>query len=309
MFHELANGVWPTMITPFTADNRIDYPNVDRLVAWYQVKGVAGVFAVCQSSEMFFLTLEERVSLASAVKKAAGRQMQVIASGHVSERYADQVDELNRMAETGVDALVLITNRLAAKEESDEQWIANLEKLLADLPASVPLGFYECPYPYKRLLTPAQVAWCQQTGRFFFLKDTSCDIDNIRQKMAAIGAGSLKLFNANTTTLLESLKAGASGYSGIMANMHPELYVWLLKHWSEQPAQAARLQNFLTVSSLIERQVYPVNAKQYLNLEGLPLNLQSRSRSAGELTATGKDEVRQLWELTQDMIRSLTAAP
>ena len=31
----IANGVWPVMITPFTADNRIDYAAVEKIIEWY----------------------------------------------------------------------------------------------------------------------------------------------------------------------------------------------------------------------------------------------------------------------------------
>ena len=55
----IANGVWPVMITPFTSDNRIDYEAVQRIIDWYAGHKVTGIFAVCQSSEMFFLTKEE----------------------------------------------------------------------------------------------------------------------------------------------------------------------------------------------------------------------------------------------------------
>ena len=66
---------------------------------------------------------------------------------------------------------MLITNRLDPKNEGDAVWIANAEKLLARLPSGLPLGLYECPYPYKRLLTPEILRWCISTGRFRYIKD------------------------------------------------------------------------------------------------------------------------------------------
>ena len=87
---------------------------------------------------MYKLTLEERVLIAAFVKAKAAGRVPVIASGHVSDAFEDQVTELNAMAETGVDAVVLITNRLAAAEESDDVWLANLDKLLGRLPEHVP---------------------------------------------------------------------------------------------------------------------------------------------------------------------------
>lgn len=69
MERKFNNGVWPVMLTPFTDDNEVDYGSLEKLVNWYIENGVAGLFADCQSSEMFYLSLEERVKIASFVKK------------------------------------------------------------------------------------------------------------------------------------------------------------------------------------------------------------------------------------------------
>lgn len=297
------DGVWPTMVTPFTETNRIDYEAVEKMVEWYVENRVDGLFAVCQSSEMIYLTLEERVKLASFVREKAAGRVPVIASGHISEDFEDQVKELNLMAETGVDAVVLITNRLAGRNESDEVWLSNLKKLLKEIPEDIALGFYECPVPYKRIISPELLKWCSDTGRFYFLKDTSCDVDNMKQKMEAIKGSGLKIYNANSATLLETLELGIAGYSGVMANFHPDLYVWLVKNWSKKPLEARHLSNFLSVSSQIERQCYPVNAKYYLTLEGVMSNCFSRVESHTKLTSANRTEVGQLRELSKAFSR------
>ena len=55
--------IFTTMITPYKADGSVDYETAEKWVDWYYAKGLTGIFAVCQSSEIFFLTLEERVEL------------------------------------------------------------------------------------------------------------------------------------------------------------------------------------------------------------------------------------------------------
>lgn len=292
----IPDGVWPTMITPFTEDGKIDFDALAHLVEWYIDRDVAGLFAVCQSSEMFFLTLDERVALARAVVELVDDRVGVIASGHISDRPEDQVREVERIAATGVEAVVLVTNRLALEGDPDDAWKRNLEQLLRQIPDDVPLGFYECPHPYKRLLTPELMAWCAATGRFIFLKDTSCDPDQIREKLAV--AGDIKLYNANAATLLGSLQDGAAGYSSVMGNIHPELYAWLCRTWAEAPTAAARLQDFLGVASMLGARAYPVCAKYYLQLEGLPISLHTRTRPAADLTPSIKLEVAQLRALT-----------
>ena len=54
----------------------------------------------------------------------------------------------------------------------------------------------------------------------------------------------MKLYNANTATLLESMREGAAGYSGVMANFHPELYVWLTENWKNEPEKTELLRGF-----------------------------------------------------------------
>lgn len=289
----LANGVWPTMLTPFTTELEVDYAGLEQLVEWYIGQGVQGLFAVCQSSEMFRLSLEERASIARFVLERAAGRVPVIASGHVSERPEEQIEEIKRISATGVAAFVIVTNRLARNEDTEDTFKRNVERLLASVP-EVAFGLYECPYPYKRLLSPQLLRWLADTGRFHFLKDTSCDPAQIRAKLDAVRGSRLKLFNANSATLLESLRLGAAGFSGVMANFHPDLYVKLMALQTERPQEAEALQAFLGVASLIERQMYPVNAKYHLLLEGVRIGLASRVSDPASLTFAMRREVEQV---------------
>ena len=301
------NGVWPVMLTPFTDNNEVDYESLGKLVDWYIENGVAGLFADCQSSEMFFLSLEERVKIASFVKERAAGRVPVVASGHISESLEAQAEELNAIAKTGVDAVIMITNLLAKEDESDEIWLENLKKLLDKLPEDLALGFYECPYPYKRIISPDLLKWCADTGRFYFIKDTSCSIENIRAKLEQIEESHLKLFNANSSTLLETLEMGCSGFSGVMANFHTDLYVWLCENYDKDPEKARILADFLTTASMIERQVYPVNAKYAQQKMGNFTSIYTRTKDAALLNDTGKLEVEQLMRLTDYMRKQIGA--
>lgn len=301
----IADGVWPTMITPYTEDGSIDYENLQALADWYTQRGVAGLFAVCQSSEMFHLSLKERIELSRACVLAADGRVPVIASGHVSNALDDQVDEVQRMADTGVQAVVLIVNRFAREYESDEVLMYRLEQFLSRVPEDLLLGFYECPFPYKRLVSPRIMRFGVESGRFGFLKDTSCSLDDMKNKLRIATGSNFKLFNANAATLLESLRAGAAGYSGVMANFHPELYAWLVRHWRSANSDAEAVQAFLGLASVIEGQYYPVNAKYALSLAGVPIRLGSRHRDPNGLTAAMKMEIEQMIAVAQRFSTSI----
>ncbi len=307
MKEQFPAGVWPTMITPFGLDGRLDERGLRALVSWYIERGVDGLFAVCQSSEMFELDLAERVHLAAATVDAAAGRVPVIASGHISDSIEEQAREMNAIAKTGVAALILVNNRLASGDESDDVWKARCERLFAALPREVPLGFYECPHPYKRLFTPGLLRWCADTGRVRVLKDTCCDPQQIRMRQRAVAGTPLGIYNANAATLLETLREGIAGYSGVMANFHPQLYVWLCRNWKEKPADAERLQAWLGTASSIEGPRYPRNAKYFLRLEGLPLTTVTRRR-AQELGPADHRLMEQFKTLSDDFSRQFPLA-
>lgn len=298
-------GVWPVMVTPFCYNGEIDYGGLERLIDWYIENGCSGLFTVCQSSEMFYLSLEERLKLAEATVKMVAGRVPVIASGNISDTFEKRVEEINLMAKTGVDAIILITNQFANAEESDEVWINNCMEFLGQIDTDIPLGFYECPKPYKRLISLENLKKCAESGRFYFLKDTCCDTELIKKRLEVISGSKLQLYNANTATLLESLKDGAAGFCGVMANFHPDMYNYLCKHYEEENIEY--LQDFLTVASWIESQYYPVNAKYHLQkIESIPMTTYSRGLEEKGLTDTYKKEVIMLEELTAEFRKYYT---
>lgn len=309
----VVKGVYPTMITPYK-NGKIDEDGVRKLVKFYWDTGCDGIFAVCQSSEIMFLSLEERVLLTRLVvaeaKKLAESDhsrapMMIVASGHISDSIDDQAKELSAIAAEGPDAIILISNRLDIANTSDEAWIADAKKLLAKLPEDMPLGIYECPKPYKRLLTDKIMKWCIETGRFYFIKDTCCDAELIRHRLDVCRGSHLEIFNANAQTLLETLKAGASGYCGVMANMHPELYVKLFR-MDYNTKEASLLQDYLGLTAMVEGISYPCCAKDFLNrFRGIDIATYARSADENAYTPYQRNCIAQFAELNEYMTKIL----
>ena len=289
----IPNGIYPTMVTPFTAENKIDNAALEKMIEWYIENGVHGLFAVCQSSEMFYLTLEERVALTKEVLRLVDGRVSVIASGHISDAMEDQIEEVKAIADTGVEAVVLVANRIAKQDESDEVFKKNLDVLLGAVP-DVPFGFYECPYPYHRLFSLPLLRHVAETERFWFLKDTCCDLDLVIERLKVLEGTPLKIYNANTVFFLESIRAGCAGFSGIMGNYHPQIYRWLFDH-PDHP-RAEELQQLVSVMG--QPLQYPRSAKYYLSLEGIPIREDSRM-SSEVLNPETKGWVEQLQRLTR----------
>ena len=291
-----------TMITPYLSNGEVDYDTAIKYVDWYYENGLDGIFAVCQSSEIFYLSLEERVKLNSIVYKRAkelekngGRKITVVSSGHVSDDFDNQVKELNAVYESGTDALILITNRLDINNEGDDVFIKNAEKLLAKLPADAKLGLYECPHPYKRLVTPRILEWCKQTGRFTYMKDTCCDVKTMKERCELLKGSGFKLLNANCQTLLKSVQNGADGYCGIMCNFHPALYTKLKELYLKGDKKAEFLQSCIGTFGFTEVGLcYPLTAKYSMTLSGIKTENYARNRKSEELNDYNKFCVEEM---------------
>ena len=270
-------GIIPVMLTPFTEAGDIDFAGLDRLVAWYIANGSDALFAVCQSSEMQALSLDERAALARAVVAAAAGRVPVIASGHVGESRGDQLAELTAMAATGVDGLVLVTNRLDPQRRGGTAFMDDLAWLLDRLPPYLPLGLYECPAPYRRLLSDDEVAFCARSGRFVILKDVSCDLDTVKRRVALAAGTPLKIVNANAAIAFDAMKAGSRGFTGVFTNFHPDLYKWLLTKSAAHPALADELSVYLALAAMAEPMGYPKLAKLYHQRLGTFACIRSRT--------------------------------
>jgi 4-hydroxy-tetrahydrodipicolinate synthase len=253
------------MLTPFRADRSIDWDQVAAYADWLVELGSAGVFTVALSSEMYDLTHDERLELARRVVDRAAGRVPVVASSVSSGSAEEQAFAAGEMAATGVDAVVLISSLVAGLDETEEDWRTTVAVILEANPG-VDFGIYECPVPYKRLPSLANVTWMAESGRFTFYKDTSHSIDVMRARLEAIAGSRLKLYDAQISSLTQALHLGASGLSGYAANIYPELVAWLCTHYNAEPnTDAIAVQRILTVAEHSINSRYPTSAKFYLN--------------------------------------------
>ncbi len=270
-------GIVPVMITPYLESGEIDYPGLERLVEWYIAKGADALFAVCQSSEMQFLSIKERSELGKFVVKQAAGRVPVVVSGHISDDPYSQLEELTVAVETGADGVVLVTNHLDPKNRGSEVFRGNLQWLLDRLPKDVPLGLYECPAPYRRMLTDDELRFCIDSGRFVMLKDVSCDLATVKRRVAMTAGTPFAILNANAAIAYDAMKAGSRGFNGVNTNFHPDLYKWLYTSGTKHPELADEVATFLVLAALSEAFGYPVLAKMYHQRIGTFASIKSRT--------------------------------
>lgn len=268
----------PVMITPYNSNGKIDFDGLSRLIDFYLAAGVKGFFANCASSEMYALEPEERLALARHVVKYVNGAVPVVATGSFGETAEERAEFTKKMYHTGVDAVIIITSHFAAKEEDDTTFIHNLEKFLT-LTDNIPLGTYECPSPYKRILTPETFRFLLSTNRFIYHKDTTLELEKIKVKLELAKNSRLEFYDAHSPNTMFSLQMGAKGMSSIAGNFYPELFVWMCNNFSNPARQedVKWLQSEITKTDKIISQGYPVSSKYFLQKRGVPIQPISRT--------------------------------
>lgn len=294
------------MLTPFKENGSVDYDGLTELTEFYLNAGAGGLFANCQSSEMFSLSESERLTVTKHVVKIANGSVPVVATGTFGGPIAKQAEFVKRMYATGVEAVIIITNMLAGELETAETFNDRFYSML-EKTDNIPLGFYECPQPYKRILLAEQLQPFVDTGRIIYHKDTCLDLEQIKAKLQSTAhVPNFGLYDAYMAHAVDSLKAGSAGLSCIQGNYSPELVVWLCKHYDDasRSADVNRVQQFFIDHMDVMHSVYPVAAKYFLQKRGLNITSFTRSFS-GVFDSEARTKVNELYDAFHELFQEI----
>ncbi|QHI70154.1 dihydrodipicolinate synthase family protein [Tichowtungia aerotolerans] len=272
---KISDGVWPVMLTPFKGKDQIDFNGLEELTEWYISQGVHGLFSACLSSEALEMGDASKLALVKRVVEIADGRIPVVAGvmGVVSR--SKRVEMAHEVLEIGAAAAVLTFSDLVHQGASDEEWMREMDRHLNSL-KGCPLGVYECPFPYHRMMTPELTDYVSDHPEFLFLKETSGRLPEMVRKRQAGKKFGLKVFSADALTILEAMKGGLNGFSGLQTNLWPALHVKLFACWQDNPLLAKRLQQFFIDYQWVLHRSYPASAKLYLKM-AYDLNIETLS--------------------------------
>lgn len=264
----------PVMLMPFLKDGNIDYNSLNQLIEFYLHAGAGGLFANCLSSEMFNLTQQEMIDTVSFIVKKVDGRVPVVATGTFEDVIPNQAEFVKAIYNTGVQSVIVITSLLAKESDSEEVFENNVMELL-DLTLGIPLGFYECPLPYKRIISSDFLGRLASTGRVKYHKDTSLSITNVQDKILATKKyEEFGLYDAYMVHAVDSLISGSAGLSCIQGNYFPELVVWLCNNYDKEElgTDVQIIQKFFAENMDLMHDNYPTSAKYTLGKRNLTIN-------------------------------------
>ena len=286
----------PVMITPFNLKAKVDLDVVSKLVDFYLAAGVKGFFANCLSSEMYSITEDERLELTKHIVRYVNGRVPVMATGSFGLAIEDKAEFTKRIYDTGVDAVIQITGHFANIEDSDDILLKNFDKMFK-LTGNIPLGMYECPAPYKRVIGPDVFKTLLSSNRLVYHKDTSIDLEKVKAKLDILKEtkNGLEFYDAHSPNAMYSLQMGAKGMSSISGNFYPEILVWMVNN-ANDPGKLEEVKWLQSEISRVDPLIhiaYPMSAKYFLQKRGLPVRTISRA-TALELTPQQKITLNEI---------------
>ncbi len=216
-------GIVPPVVTPFTEDNEVDVPSLERLLTILLDAGIHGVFALGSTSETAMLSDAQRQQVIEVTVKTVAGRVPVI-TGVIDTSTAAVLDHARRAKDAGVDGIVVTCPfyvRPGAAEIAEHYRIIRQE-------VDLPIIAYDIPYAVQTKLPRPVVVELASEGTIAGIKDSSGDEANFR--MLVMETNQLPGFCCFTGSELlvdTALLYGADGCVPGMGNVDPAGYVRL----------------------------------------------------------------------------------
>ncbi|MEU8696337.1 dihydrodipicolinate synthase family protein [Streptomyces sp. NPDC048680] len=225
------HGVVPPVCTPLGPRGEVDTTSLARLVEHLIAGGVHGLFALGSTSEVAYLTDEQRATVLETVVNATDGRVPVLA-GVIDTTTARVVEHARSAAQLGADALVATApfyTRTHGKEIA-----GHFRRLRAEV--DLPLFAYDIPVAVHSKLSAALVRELAEDGTLAGLKDSSGDEGGLRRLVVELGGREgraqgpvpeFSILTGSELTVDAALLAGADGVVPGIGNVDPSGYVRL----------------------------------------------------------------------------------
>lgn len=211
----LPTGAGTALITPFTAEGKIDVPALTRLVEWQVQEGIDFVVACGSTGEAQTLSPEERVVVVKAVMAAVDGQVSVLA-GATDNDTGRAVAEARTMASLGV------TGIMSASPYYNKPTQAGLEAhflSIADA-TELPVLLYNVPGRTSVDLKAETVAALARHPRIAGIKEASGNVRRMLDLRSATPSDFVVLCG-DDDIVVPAMAAGAVGVISVASNAIP----------------------------------------------------------------------------------------
>jgi 4-hydroxy-tetrahydrodipicolinate synthase len=209
------HGSLVALVTPFDANNRVDYASLKRLVDFHVEQGSNGLVIAGTTGESPTLESAEHIELIGrCVEIAAGRIPVIAGTGSNSTRQS--IDLSRAVANPGIAAYMAV---VPYYNKPTQEGIYRHYSALADA-IDKPLLMYNVPGRTVADMLPETVARLATHGNIFGVKEATGDIDRVGA-IRGLVAEEFMLYSGDDFTVLPFIEAGGHGVVTVSGNVVP----------------------------------------------------------------------------------------
>lgn len=288
-------GVYPALLTPFTANDELDLPLFEKNFHAQLDAGVHGFIIGGSLGEASTLGNDEKIELLQSALAVCGSSVPVLVN--IAEQATRQAIARAHEAEAnGADGLMLLP---PMRYPADARETVTYFKAVA-LETDLPIMIYNNPYDYKIMTTVAMFEELAQLDNIQAVKESTRDLTNITRMRNAFG-DRFKLMGGVDTLALEALLLGCDGWVGGLVDAFPHETVAIY-----DLAKAGRITEALAIyrwfMPLLELDIHP-KLVQYIKLAATATGIGSEYVRAPRLPLVG-DERTQILQIIQTQLAS-----
>lgn len=224
------------MITPFHADESVNYEAAARLACHLVDTGSDGIVVTGTTGESPTLTTEEKLSLYRTVKDAVGDRAAVIAgTGNYCTR---ESVELTREAEAvGVDGIMAV---VPYYNNPPQEGLYRHFRAIAES-TDLPVILYNIPARSPRNMEAATVVRLAELPNVIAVKEASGKLEQITEIIGSTPAH-FRVYSGDDSATLPLMALGGYGIISVAAHLvGPQIKKMLESFVAGDPAEAARL--------------------------------------------------------------------
>jgi 4-hydroxy-2-oxoglutarate aldolase len=211
VFAQKLHGILLPLPTPFNASGDVDDSALRANIAKWNTTGIGGHVVLGSTGERVNLDEREYLHIIEVARAAVPSDLVFIAgAGQQSTRIT--IDEVKRAAATGADAVLVLTPHFYRSAITQAALVDHY--LAVAEAATVPVLLYSMPALTGIRIEPETVARLSEHPNIIGIKDSSPDIDGLKETVRICPA-SFAVLTGNGTVLRDALDAGACG--GILA--------------------------------------------------------------------------------------------
>ena len=209
-------GIYIPMVTPFNADESINFGGIKEVVDFLVANGVTGVIPSGSTGEMVAMTPEEQISVnAATIKAAAGRIKVVCSTG--AYRTQDVVRMSAAAEADGADGVMVVTPWYMAPNENElYHHYETIRKAI-----SIPIMVYHNPYYSTCLMSDEFMARLYNDGLIDAVKERQADVYR-QQDLRYLTDDGFGIFYGYDVCPVESLSCWADGWVCGTGNLFPK---------------------------------------------------------------------------------------